>query len=274
MSDDNLLLSAIRAAGRYFTITALILQIIGLWGCHFFVKNPYGLLTSFRRHAVPDGVDTPNGDGGGGNCQTFGATVGAYEGISLNDGTLTDSTYEFAKWMTYISTVFGLVAVFSDCTVLTCCPCEGARSRPMQIRVLGGLQMAVGAMLALSFTVMKSAFCTNPWPDLEDAIADAGAGGAVSNNGGSPSCSLAWGGVCVVVATALWIAAAFMTLGKGRTDRLEEAKKEQLQADAEAQRTLRKEGKEVSNADADADDGGDGERKKEAAATNEEIEGI
>mmetsp|Transcript_13848 Transcript_13848/g.39812 ORF Transcript_13848/g.39812 Transcript_13848/m.39812 type:complete len:195 (-) Transcript_13848:1976-2560(-) len=193
--------------------------------------------------------------------------VGADEGISLNDGTLTDSTYEFAKWMTYISTVFGLVAVFSDCTVLTCCPCEGARSRPTQIGVLGGLQMAVGAMLALSFTVMRSAFCTDPWPDLEDAIVDAG--GAVSNNG-SPSCSLAWGGVCVVVATALWIAAAFMTLGKGRGDRLEEAKKEQLQADAEAQRTLRKEGKE----DADADDGGDGERKKEAAATNEEIEGI
>ena len=137
----------------------------------------------------------------------------------------------------------------------------------MQIKVVGGMQMAVGLMLGLSFTVMNSAFCKEPWPDLEEYMADAG----LEVSGETYSCSLAWGGACVAVSVALWILAAFMTLGKGRSDRLEEMKKEQLQADAEAQRTLRKEG----GNDGDVDEGGDMERKKEeAAATNEEIEGI
>ena len=60
----------------------------------------------------------------------------------------------------------------------------------------------------------------------------------------SYSCSLAWGGVCVAVSTALWIAAAFMTLRKGRKDRMEEAEKEEVQA--EAQRVLGKEEKEAN----------------------------
>ena len=262
ISLPDLLVSAIRAAGRYFTITAIILQIIGIWGCHYLIKNPYDLLVSFRRHQVPEDYN-----GSGATCQTFGAVVGTYEGISLNDGTLTDSTYEFAKWMTYLATIFGLVAVFSDCTILTCCPCERARSRSMQIKVVGGMQMAVGLMLGLSFTVMDSAFCKSSWPDLEEYMVDAG----LEMSGETYSCSLAWGGACVAVSVALWILAAFMTLGKGRSDRLEEMKKEQLQADAEAQRTLRKEGKGD-----DEEEGGDLERKKEeeVVATNEEIEGI
>ena len=37
-----------------------------------------------------------------------------------------------------------------------------------------------------------------------------------------------------------------MTLGKGRRDRMEEEKREEVQADAEAQRALRKEEKEVN----------------------------
>ena len=263
ISLPDLLGSAIRAAGRYFTITALVLQITGIWGCHFFIKNPYNILVSFRRHQVPGGYN-----GSGATCQQYGAMVGAYEGISLNDGTLTDATYQFAKWMTYLSTIFGLAAVLSDCTILTCCPCKRARSRSTQIKVLGGMQMAVGLMLGLSFTVLNSAFCKEPWPDLEEYIADAG-----FEVSGAYSCSLAWGGVCVAVSVALWFLAAFMTLGKGRSDRLEEMKKEQLQSDAEAQRTLRREGKEEEGGGDDGD--GDLERKKEeAAATNEEIEGI
>ena len=91
------------------------------------------------------------------------------------------------------------------------------------------MQMAVGLMLGLSFTVLNSAFCKEPWPDLEEYIADAG-----FEVSGAYSCSLAWGGVCVAVSVALWFLAAFMTLGKGRSDRLEEMKKEQLQSDAEA----------------------------------------
>ena len=236
---SELLASVVRTAGRYFTITALILQIAGLWGCNFLIKNSYGLSTSFRRHAVPDELDAHGLDG---TCQAFGTIVGAHEGISLNGGRLADATYQFAKWMTYVATVLGLVAVFSDCTMMSGCPCRKARSRSMQIRVVGGLQMAVGAMLGLSFAVMGSDFCTEPWPNLEDGIADSG--GTVP--GGSYSCSLAWGGVCVAVSTALWIAAAFMTLGKGRRDRMEEEKKEEVQADAEAQRALRKEKKEAN----------------------------
>ena len=138
----------------------------------------------------------------------------------------------------------------------------------MQIRVVGRMQMAVGLMLGLSFTVMNSAFCKEVWPDLEEYMADAG----LEVSGETYSCSLAWGGACVAVSVALWILAAFMTLGKGRSDRLEEMKKEQLQADAEAQRTLRKEG-EDHHGGGDAGDG-DMEIKKEEAATNEEIEGI
>ena len=197
--------------------------------------------------------------------------VGAYEGISLKGGALTDATYEFAKWMTYLATIFGLVAVFSDCTILTCCPCERARSRSMQIKVVGGMQMAVGIMLGLSFTVMNSSFCKESWPDLEEYMADAG---LVVPENATYSCSLAWGGACVAVSVALWILAAFITLGKGRSDRLEEIKKEQLQADAEAQRTLRREGKDD---DGEKESEDYLERKKEeeeAAATNEEIEGI
>ena len=138
----------------------------------------------------------------------------------------------------------------------------------MQIKVVGGMQMAVGLMLGLSFTVIDSAFCKSPWPDLEEYMVDAG---LEMSGGETYSCSLAWGGACVAVSVALWILAAFMTLGKGRSDRLEEMKKEQLQADAEAQRTLRKEGKGD-----DEEEGGDLERKKEeeVVATNEEIEGI
>ena len=234
-----MLASVVRTAGRYFTITALILQIAGLWGCNFLIKNSYGLSTSFRRHAVPDELDAHGLDG---TCQAFGTIVGAHEGISLNGGRLADATYQFAKWMTYVATVLGLVAVFSDCTMMSGCPCRKARSRSMQIRVVGGLQMAVGAMLGLSFAVMGSDFCTEPWPDLEDGIADSG--GTVP--GGSYSCSLAWGGVCVAVSTALWIAAAFMTLGKGRRDRMEEERKEEIQADAEAQRAFGKEEKEAN----------------------------
>ena len=230
---SEFLASVVRTAGRYFTITALILQIAGLWGCNFLIKNPYGLSTSFRRHAVPDELDAHGFDG---TCQAFGTIVGAYEGISLNDGSLADATYQFAKWMTYIATILGLVAVFSDCTMMSGCPCRKARSRSMQIKVVGGLQMAVGAMLGLSFAVLESDFCTEPWADLEDGIADSG--GTVPD--GPHSCSLAWGGVCVAVSTALWIAAAFMTLGKGRRDRMEEEKKEEVQADAEAQRSLGK----------------------------------
>ena len=229
-------------------------------------RSPYNLLVSFRRHQVPE-----NYNGSGATCQTFGAMVGAYEGISLKEGALTDATYEFAKWMTYLATIFGLVAVFSDCTILTCCPCKRVRSRSMQIKVVGGMQMAVGIMLGLSFTVMNSSFCKESWPDLEGYMADAGS--AVPENA-KYSCSLAWGGGCVAVSVALWILAAFMTLGKGRSDRLEEMKKEQQQADAEAQRTLRREGKDGDGGEKSG--GEDLERKKEeeAAATNEEIEGI
>ena len=242
------LASVVRTAGRYFTIAALGLQIAGLWGCHFLIKNPYGLSTSFRRHAVPDDLDAHRGLDG--TCQAFGTVGGAYGGlhVSLNDGRrrLADSTYQFAKWMTYVATVLGLVAVFSDCTMMSGCPCRRARSRSLQIRVVGGLQMAVGTVLGLSFAVMGSDFCAEPWPDLEDGTADFSAGGTGVPGGSSYSCSLAWGGVCVAVSTALWIAAAFMTLGKGRRDRMEEERKEEIQADAEAQRAFGKEEKEAN----------------------------
>lgn len=243
------LASVVRTAGRYFTIAALVLQIAGLWGCHFLIKNPYGLSTSFRRHAVPGALDARGGLDG--TCQAFGTVGGAYGGlhVSLTDGrrSLADSTYQFAKWMTYVATVLGLVAVFSDCTMMSGCPCRRARSRSTQIQVVGGLQMAVGTVLGLSFAVMGSDFCAEPWPDLEeDGIADFSAGGTGVPGGSSYSCSLAWGGVCVAVSTALWIAAAFMTLGKGRRDRMEEERKEEIQADAEAQRAFGKEGKEAN----------------------------
>jgi len=274
----ELLAAAARSAGRYLTVAALILQVASLWGCSYLIKEPYHLSVSFQRHST-DYDSNKNGDD---LCQSFGSHGGggaSGEGsVSLADGALADPTYRFAQWMTYLATIFGLVAVFSDCAVLTCCPCKSVRTRPAQIRVVGGMQMVVGIMLGLSFSVMRSAFCTEPWPDLDALLLTNGTlPGEGGDSDGAYSCRLAWGGVCTAVATALWMAAAFLTLAKGRRDRLEEAERERTQADAEAQKTLRRGGEGNDDAAAAADGGGGGgdEMKgKEAAVTNEEIEGI
>ena len=83
-SAPEILLSCFRALGRYFAMTALILQIAGTYGCGLLSKQPYGIPTSFHNHG--DVFDVT-----GDRCTAFGTA-----GIALSGA---DATYNFAKWM-------------------------------------------------------------------------------------------------------------------------------------------------------------------------------
>jgi len=65
-------------------MAALILQIVGTWGCDLLSKQPYGISASFHNHG--DVLDAT-----GNRCAAFGTA-----GIALSG---TDATFNFAKWM-------------------------------------------------------------------------------------------------------------------------------------------------------------------------------
>lgn len=128
--------------------------------------------------------------------------------------------------------------------------------------VVGSLQIMVCLMLGLSFTIFNSAFCTKGWTDTSGEV-------LTEDVDGPYSCTLAWGGICMAVAVALWGAAGVMTLGKARTERAEERKREQDRADADASKRI------AQGGGGDDDDGsGKKEEAAAAAASREEVEGI
>mmetsp|Transcript_38358 Transcript_38358/g.84208 ORF Transcript_38358/g.84208 Transcript_38358/m.84208 type:complete len:238 (-) Transcript_38358:142-855(-) len=237
MNVPEILISYLRGLGRYFALIALLLQIIGTWGCHFVIKYPYDLSATEHNHEI----ETDPG------CAAFDNS-----GIALSGA---DVTYNFAKWMSYLATTFGIAAAISDCTILRTCPCKAARTRFVQNLVMASLQLLICVMLGLKFTLINSSFCTAEWLDTN--------GEPLPNDSGDGSykCTLAWGGVCVAVAVALWAAAGGMTLGKAFSDKAAEEKKEQNQADAMARKTIAR---------------GSAEKEREAAeaASMEMVEGI
>mmetsp|Transcript_3103 Transcript_3103/g.6740 ORF Transcript_3103/g.6740 Transcript_3103/m.6740 type:complete len:234 (-) Transcript_3103:88-789(-) len=226
MAAPEILISCFRAIGRYFAMAALILQIVGTWGCDLLSKQPYGISASFHNHG--DVLDAT-----GNRCAAFGTA-----GIALSG---TDATFNFAKWMTYLAIIFGLVAVFSDCAILRICPCKEVRRRYVQTAYVGCIQLVVCVMLGLCFTVLDSRFCRAEWLDTE--------GVPLPNDSGDDlySCTLHWGGVCVAVAVALWAAAGGMTLGKAFSDKADQERKEQDEADAAARKKKEEEAAAASN---------------------------
>ena len=133
---------------------------------------------------------------------------------------------------TNLATAFGLAVLFSDCTILSTCPCKAVHSRYIQTTVVGCLQLVVCVFLGLSFTVTDSDFCKSEWTNTDDV--------ALPNDGGGDSfrCTLGWGGICVAVAVSLWALAGTLTIVKAKTDRREEARKEQKEAEAVARNTI------------------------------------
>ena len=100
----------------------------------------------------------------------------------------------------------------------------------MQTAYVGCIQLLVCVMLGLCFTVLDSRFCKAEWLDTD--------GVPLSNGAGDDSyyCTLHWGGICVAVAVALWAAACGMTLAKAYSDKADQERKEQDEADAAARK--------------------------------------
>ena len=295
-SVPKIVISCLRGVGRFIAQIALLLQIVGTYGCDFVIKHPYGVSATEHNHR---NVETPADN----RCAAFGTA-----GIALSGA---DATYNFSMWMVSCVCIQGALAfvfaaafrhlhlsrsypsmspqrkltiillfclprsllhhithvqsylatTFGLAAVLSDCTILSTCScRAARTRFVQNVVMASLQLLVCVMLGLKFTIVASAFCTAEWLDTD---GVPLPNDSGDGSynCTLNWGGVCAAVAVALWAAAGGMTLSKAYSEKAAEERKEQNQADAAARKTIAR---------------GSAEKEREAdeAAGMEMVEGI